>query len=429
MAYTVTTKSSYGDRLKKALQGVVMGFFLIIAATVMLFWNEGRTVKTTRMLKHAAKECVELGDINSVNPEMNGKMIHANGPATTDDILVDSKFQVSTETPAIKLSRDVEFYQVQEHQHSETKDKVGGGQETVTTYTYDKGWVSSPVNSDNFYDPNAEGLGRNIVLYEVEDENFLAENVAFGAYKLPEMLYSQMSDWQDLVPNCSEEFIKAFDSELLSHWTVPVGTSLFHVSGNTLYIGRNPNAPEVGDVRINFQVVRPADVSILAVVDGDSFKKFEDKNGYSLGSLSVGTLSADEMFTAEHSANKTMAWIIRILGLIMLVWGFNNIFDILTHLAKVLPFLGSIVGFGAKILAWIIAIPWWLIVIAIAWIWYRPVLGILLLIAACGLIYLAVMNGKKKKAAEAAAAAAEPAPAPAPAEAPAAPAEEEKPAE
>ncbi|MBR6002724.1 MAG: TMEM43 family protein, partial [Bacteroidales bacterium] len=411
------------DRLKKALQGVVMGFFLIIAATVMLFWNEGRTVKTTRMLKQAQKECVELGDVSSVNPEFNGKMVHAFGFADTEESLYDAQFQVGREK-TIKLSRDVEFYQVQEHQHSETHDKVGGGQETVTTYTYDTDWVSSPINSANFSDPDYRDV--NYVLLEVEDADFQAENVSFGAYKLPDMLVSQMSNWEDLAPNCSDEFVAAFDKEMHSRWDVPASKPLFQLSGNYLYVGINPNAPEIGDVRISYKYVAPATVSILAVVDGDSFKKFEDKNGYSLGSLSTGELSMEEMFTSEHKANKTTAWIIRILGLIMLVWGFNNIFDILTHLAKVLPFLGSIVGFGAKILAWIIAIPWWLIVVAIAWVWYRPVLGILLLLAAGGLIYLAVLNGKKKKAAEAAAAPAEePAPAPAP-EAPAAPEEAPK---
>lgn len=431
MAYTVTTKSSYGDRLKNALSGVVMGFFLIIAATVLLFWNEGRTVKTTKMLKHAQKECVELGDINSVNAEMNGKMVHATGFADTPEgsFLQEGVFGVSA-AKAVKLSRSVEYYQWQEHAHTETKDKVGGGQETTTTYTYDTGWVSSPIDSKSFSDPSYQNS--NYVLANVEDETIQAENVSFGAYRLPSELIGQMSDWKEIEPNCSEEFVEAYNNDLLGKWSVPKGSTLFHVSGNTLYIGLNPNAPEVGDLRITFKAVYPSDVSILAVVQGDSFTSFVDKNGYSLETLTTGIASVEEMFTAEHSANKTMAWIIRILGLIMLVWGFKNIFDILTHLAKVLPFLGSIVGFGAKIIAWILGICWWLIVVAIAWVWYRPVLGILLLLAAGGLIYLAVMNGKKKKAAEAAAAPAEPAPAapaaPAP-EAPAAPAPEDKPAE
>ena len=72
MAYQKVTKTSYGGRLKNALSGVGMGFVMLIAGTVLLFWNEGRTVKTTKMLKEAQGVCVELGDIEQIDAEKNG---------------------------------------------------------------------------------------------------------------------------------------------------------------------------------------------------------------------------------------------------------------------------------------------------------------------------------------------------------------------
>ena len=120
MAYQKVTKTSYGGRLKNALGGVGMGFLLLIAGTVLLFWNEGRTVKTTRMLKEAQGVCVELGDISQVNPEMNGQMIHACGEATTDDILSDGQFGLSVN--AVKLIRNAEYYQWVEHASTTTKE-------------------------------------------------------------------------------------------------------------------------------------------------------------------------------------------------------------------------------------------------------------------------------------------------------------------
>ena len=109
MAYQKVTTTSYGQRLKKSGSNVGTGFIMVIAATILLFWNEGRTVKTTKMLKQAQKECVELGDISSVNAEMNGKMIHASGAYKTDDVLTDGAFGISLN--AIRLSRSVEYYQ------------------------------------------------------------------------------------------------------------------------------------------------------------------------------------------------------------------------------------------------------------------------------------------------------------------------------
>ena len=150
MAYQKVTTTSYGGRLKNALQGVGAGFIMLIAGTILLFWNEGRTVKTTRMLKEAQGVCIELGDIQQIDAEKNGKMIHASGFAGTEDILADDDFDISLN--AVKLIRSTEYYQWVEHTKTETKDKVGGGQETITTYTYSKEWVSSPVNSSSFED-------------------------------------------------------------------------------------------------------------------------------------------------------------------------------------------------------------------------------------------------------------------------------------
>lgn len=421
MAYQKVTTTSYGGRLKNALQGVGMGFIMLIAGTVLLFWNEGRTVKTTRMLKEAQGVCVELGDINQVNAEMNGKMIHASGFADTQDVLTDGQFDISI--VGIKLIRSTEYYQWVEHQHSETKDKVGGGQETVTTYTYSKEWVSSPVNSSSFEDPQYRGID-NSVLLNVEDKTWQAENVTFGAYKFPASLIEQMSKTEPLNIELKPEVVQTYEADFHRVYNVTDAQTFLHPSGNVLYIGVNPNNPTVGDVRVTYKKVLPGDVSILAKVNGNTFEKFTAKNGYSLITLEDGTVSMDEMFANEHASNKTMGWILRILGILLVFWGFKNIFNIITQLLKVLPFLGNIANLGVNLVAGVLAFAWSLIVIAIAWLWYRPVLGILLLAAAGALIWFLGKKSKEKKAqldAEAAAAPAQPA-------APAAPAQPDAPA-
>ena len=421
MAYQKVTTTSYGGRLKNALQGVGMGFIMLIAGTVLLFWNEGRTVKTTRMLKEAQGVCVELGDINQVNAEMNGKMIHASGFADTQDVLTDGQFDISI--VGIKLIRSTEYYQWVEHQHSETKDKVGGGQETVTTYTYSKEWVSSPVNSSSFEDPQYRGIDNNVLL-NVEDKTWQAENVTFGAYQFPASLIEQMSKTEPLNIELKPEVVQTYEADFHRVYNVTDAQTFLHPSGNVLYIGVNPNNPTVGDVRVTYKKVLPGDVSILAKVNGNTFEKFTAKNGYSLITLEDGTVSMDEMFANEHASNKTMGWILRILGILLVFWGFKNIFNIITQLLKVLPFLGNIANLGVNLVAGVLAFAWSLIVIAIAWLWYRPVLGILLLAAAGALIWFLGKKSKEKKAqldAEAAAAPAQPA-------APAAPAQPEAPA-
>ena len=385
MAYQKVTTTSYGGRLKKATQGVGMGFLMLIAGTVLLFWNEGRTVKTTKMLKEAQSVCIELGDVDQINVEADGKIVHASGFATTQDILTDGDFDISVN--AIKLIRSVEYYQWVEHQHSETKDKVGGGQETITTYTYSKEWVSSPVNSYNFEDPDYRGID-NSVLLSVESNTWQAQNVSFGAYQFPESLISQMNNSRAFQVELKPEVTQYYEEQFHKAYSVSASQNFIHVNGNIVYVGVNSASPTIGDVRVTYKQVVPGDVSILAKVNGNTFEKYTAKNGYSLITLEDGTVSADEMFANEHASNKFMAWLLRIIGILLVFGGFKNIFNIITQLLKVLPFLANIADLGVNLVAGVLTAVWCLVVIAIAWLWYRPLLGILLLIIAA--LYVAV---------------------------------------
>ena len=122
MAYTETTTTSYGTRLKNSVGGVFTGFLMFIIATCLLWWNEGRAVKTTKMLEEAQGNYVEMKDINTVDPALNGKLVHATGLATTKDTLVDDYFGIRV--GAIALQRKVEYYQWVETAKQTKRDKM-----------------------------------------------------------------------------------------------------------------------------------------------------------------------------------------------------------------------------------------------------------------------------------------------------------------
>ena len=82
MAYTEVTRTGYGTRLKNSLGGVLIGLVMFIGGTVLLWWNEGRAVKTTNMLKDAEKNYVEMDNPGVKNPEFEGKLVHAIALAT-----------------------------------------------------------------------------------------------------------------------------------------------------------------------------------------------------------------------------------------------------------------------------------------------------------------------------------------------------------
>ena len=169
-----------------------------------------------------------------------------------------------------------------------------------------------------------------------------------------------------------------------------------HQAGNVLYFGQSPTSPQVGDVRITFEKVVPAMITIMAKVSGDTFKSYKAKNGKTFSVVRMGKQDMDEIFESEHSQNHLFLWVLRILGVILVITGLKGIFDILSTVLKVVPFVANIVGWGVGVVCTVVGIVWSLIIIAIAWLFYRPLIGIILLAIAAFLIWVFAFKGKDK---------------------------------
>ena len=452
MAYTETKTTGYGTRVKNSCGSIGAGIVLFLAATALLWWNEGRAVKTADMLEEAQGACVEMANPNKIDRAMDGELVCVSGLATTEDSLVDEQYGIGAK--AISLQRKVEYYQWVEHSETKKEDKLGGKEVETTTYTYKKDWVSSPIESSEFHDPAYQN--KNMVLTTVDDAEQYAENVSFGAYQLNESLIHSISSREAMDLAIAEDLLKQFDKStqaayerfygvqksistkqqpttqqpaqspvipdsiraLLSDSAKAVLDSIqavndsinrqmenaenkkdleyIHVANNILYFGRVPGSPEVGDVRVTFEKVVPAKVTVMAVVDGDSFKPFKAKNGKRFQTLVMGKKSGDEIIEAEKEANNMLLWFFRIIGIVMVIGGLKGIFGFIEAILKVVPFIAGIFGWGIGVICTVIGIAWSLIVIAIAWLFYRPLLGISLLVLAGFLIWVFAFKGKDK---------------------------------
>lgn len=397
MAYTETQHTSYGGRLKNSLGGIGTGFLLFIGATVLLWWNEGRAVKTAKAINETEDVCVEMDNINKVDAQFNGQVVHATGNATTNDSLVDAEFE--TGAVAVRLTRSVEYYQYVEEKHEETHDNVGGSQDKKITYTYKETWTDSPVNSGEFKDPSYQN--KNFVYTNVEAKESFAENVVFGAYKLNEKQIKSISGdvAQDL--NVSSSKVAAWNKACVAvakSRGIEASDSMVHVNGNVVYYGVNPNSPQIGDVRVTFTKVLPAEISIIAKVSGNTFTDYTAKNKNKFSRLEMGTKDAAEMFENSRDENSTLTWILRVLGIVLVIVGLRNLFDIVVSLLKVLPPLATVASLGVGLVCGVVGFVWSLLVIAIAWIFYRPVLAIIILAAVGALVYFLVKRSKKNEA-------------------------------
>ena len=623
MAVTETTTESWGSRLGGSIKGVAIGGALFIAGIPLLFWNEGRAVKTAKALEEGASVCVQLPNADSIDATMDGKLVHVTGTAVTDDVLTDDLFPALA-PKAMRLTRKVEFYQWVENERKEKKKNVGGSETTVTTYTYARKWVSKPVDSSSFREA---GHDNQVFMPEATDRTLVAENARYGAFELtknqinrivgdkavelkpeyipdglkgrvtisgnyayvgfpvggmmqPGMMQPGMMNNMTPAPGMQPGVVPPGMVQTVATQPVPAenigavpqttmggfvtvpsiqpnrmsvtnvdgvpfvitpdGTPTPVMPNGIYYAGNlhaitatvpgngfvwpappvvqyadipgygslplftienksyvrlatgalapyirqtatggqiivngtpiavtvsttatspapayntapavqpavaqpgmvqpgmvqpgmmqpattvasgtmqgtaNPANPQVGDVRISWTMV-PAEmpVSIVAVQTGTTFAPYVAKDsaadGYTVDLLETGTKTKEEMFQNAENANTMMTWFLRFVGWLMMFMGLKMVLKPLEVLGDVLPILGDIIGIGIGIIAFLIATPVALITIAIAWLFYRPVLGIILLALAGGLLYL--LNKKRAAAKAAKAAKDEPAPA------------------
>ncbi len=384
--HTEVTRKSWLSRLGGAFKGILIGFVLVGGALWLLFWNEGRAVRRAKALVEGAAAVVSV-PADRIDPANEGKLVHLTGRADTYDILRDDTFGVAI--PAIHLERSVEMFQWRERADSKTEKKLGGGTETTTTYSYEKTWSSSRLDSRHFKRPDGH---QNPAQMPYEDRKVTAPEVAVGPFRLPPGLVASMARYEPL----AVESLDGLPGDL--RWKA-------RLYDGGIYIGGSPASPEIGDVRVAFRVVRPATVSVVARQVGAGLVPHATSGGGSIELLSYGAVAADAMFESAQQANRFTTWLFRALGFLVVAFGLKRIFRPLSVMADVVPALGRGVEAASGFVAYLIAAVITLITVAIAWLFYRPLLGmILLLLAGAGMVasILAILRVSKKKRAAAA---------------------------
>src|SRR6218665_3340337 len=177
MSFTETTTTSWFSRLKGALIKIVVGFILLIACIWLLFWNEGRSVKTYRSLVEGAGLVVSV-DNGNVDPANEGKLVHISGPVKPVGVPEDDVLGISAEG-AVGLDRVVEMYQWVEESKSETRKQLGGSEETVTTYSYRKEWNHREISSGSFRQSGHDNPQK-----PIDDASFPVDSVNIGAFSV-----------------------------------------------------------------------------------------------------------------------------------------------------------------------------------------------------------------------------------------------------
>jgi hypothetical protein len=362
-SFTEISEQSWFGRLAGAIKGIVFGFIIFIVAFPVIFWNEGRAVKTYRTLKEGARVVVPIAE-DRVDPANEGKLVHLTGMTATKDILEDGEFGIAAN--AIKLKRTVQMYQWKENKSTEERKKLGGGTTSETTYSYQKVWSDNIIDSSHFKRPQEYVNPTNMAYMGQE---YVSTDVKLGAFSLSRSLINKINSFEDMeIQNSLAHLPSALQGKI-------------KVQGNSYYVGTNPQSPEIGDLRIAFQIIRPRTLSIISRQIGNSFEPYYTKAGEQIELLQVGDISVGNMFETAQKENSILTWILRFVGFVLFFIGLFLILNPLSVLADVIPFIGSIIGGGVFIVAFLLALAFSLVTISIAWLVYRPILSLSLLVA------------------------------------------------
>lgn len=379
--FTETTSVSWFGRIGRSIKGILVGIVLLPLSIVLHGWNEGRAVTTAKSLKEGAAAVVSVPS-DAIQPANQGRLIHLSGEIRSSEAISDPDFGLSVE--ALRLRRVVEMYQWKESKHSESHKKIGGGEETVTRYSYEKVWSDERIKSSEFKEQAGHENPAELPMKAVTTIN---PKATLGAFSIPEPILRKMNGESPLRP--TQESLE----HLPAKWRAKA-----RLNGDQIYLGADPEAPSVGDVRLTFQALKPAIFSILAQQQGNSLAPYLTKAGREIERVESGNLTAELMFQHAESENTVITWALRFFGFIIMLIGFSMLLNPLKILADVVPFIGSLVGFGTGLISLMLASVGSLIVIAIAWLAVRPLLGGSLLVIAMGGFVYTILRLRRKPA-------------------------------
>ena len=416
----VVENPSWVQRLGSSFKGVLIGFALFIAGFPILFLNEGRAVDTAKRLKEGAGAVVDV-PADKIDAENEGKLVHVSGKADTQEVLSDDVFGVSA--TALRLLRTVEVYQTVEHSET-TREKRGDKTVEKTTYTYSNEWCTKPVDSPQYHEA-AKRTANPPAAMPYGDVDKIAQNVTLGAFTLSEAHVKRMGEKKPFafpadfkapasvpgaqyqngiiyVPYNAAAAAVAPAATNVAAAATNVATAVANAAASAIVGGHSvAMAPEPGDVRVTFRVVLPHDVTVVERQDGNTLSPWPASDGETLSFVRDGRVPAAKIFADAQSMNSKITWLLRLVGLLVMYFGLKKVLGPIDTLVDAIPILNGIVAMGTSLAAGLVSAACALLTIGVAWVFYRPWLGIPLIAVGVGLIVLVFMKKKKSAAATA----------------------------
>ncbi|KAJ8978169.1 hypothetical protein NQ317_009657 [Molorchus minor] len=340
-----------------------IGICLFGVGVWLLTWNEGRAVHLAHSLDETYNNAIVLNPFDKVDRKFSGNVVHISGHVIVNEPLTAPEYGISIQ--AVKLKRRVQMFQwVEERTPRDDDDTSPGSFNSVNDYYYVTEWRDKLVDSSSFYIRHGHENPREIPLNTV---TYIAPLAKVGNFILGHDLKEKFDD-----------FIEVTSDERPEQGDIKLHMGIY-------YHCEDIWNPEVGDIRVQFYYagVNGEAVTIIAEQQNDLLVPYKTSNGHDIALLRYGHLTLNQMISAEHFDARLDTWKLRGSGVFILYASSVCLARLLKIIFSRTPFLSGIISAGVNFTGnFILSISISLIVIATAWMLYRPMLGASLLLAA-----------------------------------------------
>jgi hypothetical protein len=358
---------SWFCRIIIILIALPISFLAFVLAFYPLWCNEKPAIHRAKTLEEGEGLVTSIASIY-VDSFNEGRLVHLTGQVLTDDVLTDETFNLYFyHTIAIKLRRTVEMYQWKESSYRDDEGDIH--------YTHKKVWSEHRIDSSRFL---YKWLYKNPSM-PVQGQSWIAE-MKLGEFTLSSSFVAKMDHYQRLT--ITEQMFVEMPNTLY-------GRKL-HLNNGNYYLGDNPDDPQIGDLRVKFEVVYPEAISVVAKQTDSHLSSYQTRVGGDIELFEYGTVDAETMFLHARIDNFANQLPHRILGFFIMFVAIYMAFFVLGRLEAFMPFLSGMVEWSRR--GWIslaiVAATLSVFIIAVAWVKYTPILAIIVMVIAVSLLRL-----------------------------------------
>ena len=269
-----SNRSRSPSELNVSIFGVIISAVFILAGVMVItfFASDNKSIQST--LSHAKKTGIEIS-AEEYDPLYDNEIVCVSGNVTLSEPMSDD--ETGFTASGIYMRREAEIYQWKEEVNSD---------EDGDTYTYEKKWVSKPIDSSRFKKRKYVNSDSKYI----HSEDFYDYQAHVGAFLLPVEAVSDLALKEAKRVNIEQSGYKA-DLER------------FYIRDN--FITSYSKMPEIGDIRIFYKVMSPETVTIVGRQHGDRLTFFSSDDGSEALLMYQGVYTLEQIIGMESGSANT----------------------------------------------------------------------------------------------------------------------------